>query len=69
MAIYKLLLTNFHLRKHVISHTIVMSRSPVMKGISRIILCVCNLSLYIYLFILEFVVSALVFTVYDYVLC
>ena len=43
MAIYKLLWANYHSRKHVTSHTFVMSRSPVMKTFSWIILCICNL--------------------------
>ena len=43
MAIYKLLLANYHSRKHVTSHMIVMSKSPIIKRISRLILCVCNL--------------------------
>ena len=68
MAIYKLLLANYHSRKHVTSHIIVMSKSPVMKTIAWIILCICNLQLCIYLFMLEFIVCALVFIAYDYVL-
>ena len=42
MAIYKLLLAHYHSRKHVTSHTIVMSKSPVMKITPWILLCICN---------------------------
>ena len=42
-AIYKLLLANYHSRKHVTLHTIVLSQSSLLERISRQILCVCNL--------------------------
>ena len=43
MVIYKLLLANYHFRKHVTLHMIVMSKFPLKEEFLDKFLCVCNL--------------------------